>query len=165
MRVLVVGSGGREHALAWKMAASPRVERVFVAPGNAGTAAEAENVAIAADDISALVEFGQKNAIGLAVVGPEAPLVAGIVDLFQREKLRIFGPSKAAAQLEGSKVFCKNVLHGADVPTADYRVFRDPDSATRYVMDRYPSGDESVPLVVKADGLAAGKGVIVCSSG
>jgi phosphoribosylamine---glycine ligase len=164
MKVLVVGSGGREHALAWKIAASPRVERVFVAPGNAGTAAEAENVAIAADDISGLIKFVQQNSIDLTVVGPEAPLVAGIVDVFQREKLRIFGPSKMAAQLEGSKVFCKNVLHGADVPTADYRIFREADSATRYVMDRYPSGDESVPLVIKADGLAAGKGVIVCSS-
>lgn len=164
MKVLVVGSGGREHALAWKIAASPRVDRVFVAPGNAGTAAEAENVAIAADDIAGLIKFVQQNSIDLTVVGPEAPLVAGIVDVFQREKLRVFGPSKAAAQLEGSKVFCKNVLHGADVPSADYRVFREADSATRYVMDRYPSGDESVPLVVKADGLAAGKGVIVCSS-
>src|SRR4029453_9331437 len=167
MKVLVVGSGGREHALVWKLAASPRVERVFVAPGNAGTAGEAkaENTAIAADDIGGLVQFVQANSIDLTVVGPEAPLVAGVVDVFQREKLRVFGPSKAAAQLEGSKVFCKNILHGADVPTAEYRVFRDPDSATRYVMDRYPSGDESVPLVVKADGLAAGKGVIVCSSG
>src|SRR5437773_8320946 len=164
MKVLVVGNGGREHALAWKLATSPRVDRVFVAPGNAGTASEAENVAIAADDIGGLVNFVQANSIDLTVVGPEAPLVAGIVDVFQREKLRVFGPSKAAAQLEGSKVFCKSMLHGADVPTAESRVFRDPDSATRYVMDRYPSGDESVPLVVKADGLAAGKGVIVCSS-
>jgi phosphoribosylamine--glycine ligase len=166
MKVLVVDSGGREHALVWKLAASPRVERVFVAPGNAGTAVEskAENVPVAADDIGGLVKFVQANSVDLTVIGPEAPLVAGVVDVFQREKLRVFGPSKAAAQLEGSKVFCKNVLHGADVPTAEYRVFRDPDSATRYVMDRYPSGDESVPLVVKADGLAAGKGVIVCSS-
>src|SRR4051812_6718705 len=166
MKVLVVGSGGREHALAWKIAQSARVERVFVAPGNAGTAieAKAENVPIAADDIASLVKFVQANSIDLTVVGPEGPLVAGIVDVFQREKLRVFGPSKAAAQLEGSKVFCKTVLHNADVPTADSRVFRDADSATRYVMDRYPSGDESVPLVVKADGLAAGKGVIVCGS-
>jgi phosphoribosylamine---glycine ligase len=164
MKVLVIGSGGREHALAWKIAASPRVDRVFVAPGNAGTAAEAENVPIAADDLPGLLKFVQKNSIELTVVGPEAPLVAGIVDVFQREKLRIFGPSKAAAQLEGSKVFCKAMLHNADVPTADYRVFRDPDSATRYVMDRYQSDLESVPLVVKADGLAAGKGVIVCGT-
>jgi phosphoribosylamine---glycine ligase len=164
MKVLVVGNGGREHALAWKLAASPRVSRVFVAPGNAGTAAEAENVPIPADDVPGLLKFVQQNSIDLTIVGPEAPLVAGIVDAFQREKLRIFGPSKAAAQLEGSKVFCKNVLHGADVPSADYRVFRDPDSATRYVMDRFQSDTESVPLVVKADGLASGKGVIVCSS-
>jgi phosphoribosylamine--glycine ligase len=164
MKVLVVGSGGREHALAWKIASSPRVDRVFVAPGNAGTALEAENVPIEGEDLPALLRFAKENAIDLTVVGPEAPLVTGIVDLFQREKLRIFGPSKAAAQLEGSKVFCKNILHGADVPTAEYRVFRDADSATRYVMDRYPSEDESVPLVVKADGLAAGKGVIVCST-
>jgi phosphoribosylamine--glycine ligase len=164
MKVLIIGGGGREHALAWKIAASPRVSRVFVAPGNAGTAGEAENVEVASDDIPGLLKFVQQNSIDLTVVGPEAPLVAGIVDAFGREKLRIFGPSKAAAQLEGSKVFCKNVLHGADVPTADYRVFRDPDSATRYVMDRYQSDDESVPLVVKADGLAAGKGVIVCNT-
>src|SRR5437868_8499590 len=137
MKVLVVGNGGREHALAWKLAASPRVEQVFVAPGNAGTAAEAENVAIAADNIGGLLKFVQANSIDLTVVGPEAPLVAGIVDVFQREKLRVFGPSKAAAQLEGSKVFCKNLLHGADVPTADYRVFRDPESAMRYVVDRF----------------------------
>src|SRR5437773_7919631 len=138
MNVLIIGGGGREHALAWKIAASPRVDRVFVAPGNAGTASEAkaENVSIPADDIGGLAKFAQQNSIDLTVVGPEVPLVAGIVDVFQREKLRVFGPSKTAAQLEGSKVFCKNVLHGADVPTAEYRVFRDPDSATRYVMDR-----------------------------
>jgi phosphoribosylamine--glycine ligase len=164
MKVLIIGSGGREHALAWKIAQSPRVNRVFVAPGNAGTAVEAENVPIAADEIPALVKFVKENSVELTVVGPEAPLVAGIVDVFQREKLRIFGPSKLAAQLEGSKVFCKNVLHGADVPSADYRVFRDADSATRYVMDRYQSDDANVPLVVKADGLAAGKGVVVCST-
>lgn len=164
MKVLIVGNGGREHALAWKIAQSPRVDRVFIAPGNAGTANEGENVPIEADDISGLVKFAKANAIGLTVVGPEAPLVAGIVDVFQREKLRVFGPSRAAAQLEGSKVFCKNLLHNADVPSADYRVFRDPESATRYVMDRYGSDAESVPLVVKADGLAAGKGVMVCST-
>jgi phosphoribosylamine--glycine ligase len=164
MKVLVVGNGGREHALAWKLRQSRRVDTVFVAPGNAGTATEAENVPIAADDISGLAKFVQQNSVDLTVVGPEVPLVAGIVDVFQREKLRVFGPSKSASQLEGSKVFCKSVLHGADVPTGDFRVFRDADSATRYVMDRYPSGDESVPLVVKADGLAAGKGVIVCGS-
>ncbi len=164
MRVLVIGSGGREHALAWKIAQSPRVERVLVAPGNAGTTVEPqiENVPIGADDIPALIKYVKERAVNLTVVGPEGPLVAGIVDAFSREKLRVFGPSQAAAQLEGSKVFCKNLLHGADVPSADYRVFRDADSATRYVMDRYTAEDQSVPLVVKADGLAAGKGVIVC---
>jgi phosphoribosylamine--glycine ligase len=164
MKILVVGNGGREHALAWKIAASPRASRVFVAPGNAGTAAEAENVPIEADDTAGLVKFAKENKIGLTVVGPEGPLVAGLVDIFQREKLRVFGPSRAASQLEGSKVFCKNVLHAADVPTADCRVFRDADGATRYVTDRYQSDEESVPLVVKADGLAAGKGVVVCNT-
>src|SRR5262245_46041642 len=166
MKILVVGSGGREHALAWKIAQSPRAEQVFVAPGNAGTAREGQcdNVPIAADDIPALVSFAKGNRIDLTVVGPESPLVAGIVDVFQREKLRIFGPSKAAAQLEGSKVFCKNLLHGADVPTAEYRVFRDAESATRYVMDRFNADEQSCPVVVKADGLAAGKGVIVCNT-
>ncbi|HEX5104147.1 MAG TPA: phosphoribosylamine--glycine ligase [Pirellulaceae bacterium] len=164
MKVLVVGNGGREHALAWKIAQSPRASRVFIAPGNAGTANEGENVEIAAGDIPGLLKFVQQNSIDLTVVGPEAPLVAGIVDIFQREKLRVFGPSKAAAQLEGSKVFCKNLLHGADVPTAEYRVFREGESATRYVMDRYASDEESCPLVVKANGLASGKGVFVCST-
>jgi phosphoribosylamine---glycine ligase len=163
MKVLIVGNGGREHALAWKIGQSPRVDRVFVAPGNAGTALDAENVDISADDIGKLVQFARQNEIGLTVVGPEAPLVAGMVDAFQAAKLRVFGPSKAAAQLEGSKIFCKNLLHGADVPTAEFKVFRDARSAERFVLDRYPSEDEDVPLVIKADGLAAGKGVVVCS--
>ncbi len=164
MKVLVIGNGGREHALAWKLAQSSRVDRVFVAPGNAGTGLDAENVDIPATDIPRLLKFARENQVGLTVVGPEAPLVAGIIDAFQQEKLRIFGPSKAAAQLEGSKVFCKTLLHGADVPTADFHVFRDAKSAERYVLDRYPSDDENVPLVVKADGLASGKGVVVCSN-
>ncbi len=164
MKILVVGNGGREHALAWKLKKSSRVTRVFVAPGNAGTAIDAENVDIPSEDIPALVKFAKQNAIDLTVVGPEMPLVAGLVDAFQASKLRVFGPTRAAAQLEGSKVFCKNLLHSADVPTADYHVFRDPESATRFVTDRYPSDDESVPLVIKADGLAAGKGVVVCST-
>jgi phosphoribosylamine--glycine ligase len=162
MNVLVIGNGGREHALAWKIAQSARVERVFVAPGNAGTAADAENVPIDAGDFPALIKFAQTNGVGLTVVGPEAPLAAGIVDAFQDAGLRVFGPAKAAAQLEGSKVFCKNLLRGADVPSADYRVFRDAASAQRFVADRYPDEGQDVPLVVKADGLAAGKGVIVC---
>lgn len=162
MKVLVVGNGGREHALAWKIGQSHRVDQVFVAPGNAGTAADAENVAIAADDLDGIVQFAKKNAIDLVTIGPEVPLVAGLTDALQAEKIKVFGPSKAAAQLEGSKVFCKDVLKGADVPTADYRVFHGAEAAERYIQDRYSSDDEDCPLVVKADGLAAGKGVIVC---
>jgi phosphoribosylamine--glycine ligase len=162
MNILVIGNGGREHALAWKLKQSPRAERVFVAPGNAGTALEAENVLIQTNDFRRLVRFAKENNIGLTVVGPEAPLADGIVDAFTAEKLKIFGPSKAAAQLEASKVFCKNMLRTADVPTADYRVFKTPENAERYILDRYPSEDQDCPLVVKADGLAAGKGVIVC---
>jgi phosphoribosylamine--glycine ligase len=157
MNVLIIGEGGREHALAWKLAQSSRVERVFVAPGNAGTALEAENVDIAGTDIARLIKFAQQNNVGLTVVGPETPLVAGIVDAFGEAKLRVFGPRKAAAELEGSKVFCKNLLRHADVPTADYQVFRTADHATTFLKDR-----EDVPVVVKADGLAAGKGVFVC---
>lgn len=163
MNVLVIGNGGREHALAWKLKQSSRAERVFVAPGNAGTAIDAENVAIPANDFRRLIRFAKDNNVGLTVVGPEAPLAEGIVDAFQDEKLKVFGPSKAAAQLEGSKVFCKNMLRAADVPTADYRVFKTAESATRYIQDRYPNEDQDVPLVIKADGLAAGKGVVVCS--
>ena len=162
MHVLIVGNGGREHALAWKIAQSPRVERVYVAPGNAGTAQLAVNVNVSPMDFAGLIDFARKNHIGLTVVGPEAPLAAGIVDAFQAAKLRIFGPSKAAAQLEGSKVFCKNLLRSADVPTADYHVFNDPIEAMGFVNERYGDEDELAPLVVKADGLAAGKGVIVC---
>lgn len=164
MNVLIVGNGGREHALAWKIAQSSRVDRVFVAPGNAGTAQDAENVSIPASDFARLIKFARQNKVELTVVGPENPLVEGIVDAFGKAKLRAFGPSKAAAQLEGSKVFCKKLLHNADVPTADYRVFRDPDSAAHYVTDRYPGIEMDVRLVVKADGLAAGKGVVVCST-
>ena len=162
MNVLIVGNGGREHALAWKIAQSPRVDRLFVAPGNAGTALDAENIDIPATDFAKLIDFAQNNSVGLTVVGPEAPLADGIVGAFNEAKLRVFGPAKPAAQLEGSKVFCKNLLRTGDVPTADYHVFQDAESATRFVMDRYTEADEDVPLVVKADGLAAGKGVIVC---
>jgi len=162
MNVLIVGSGGREHALAWKISQSPRVDRVFVAPGNAGTKLDAENVLLSPTDIPQLVKFVQQNNVGFTVVGPEVPLTMGIVDAFQQLKLRVFGPTKAAAQLEGSKIFCKNLLRSADVPSADFRVFRDAESAERYITDRYPTDTESVPVVVKADGLAAGKGVIVC---
>jgi len=158
MNVLIIGSGGREHALAWKISQSPRTQRVFVAPGNAGTAGDAENVDISTDNFPALLEFAKENDVSLTVVGPEAPLAAGIVDAFEEAGLRTFGPNRAAAELEGSKVFCKNLLRDADVPSADYHVFDNPDEATRFLQDR-----EDVPIVVKADGLAAGKGVIVCS--
>lgn len=163
MRVLVVGSGGREHALAWKISQSPRVKRLWVAPGNAGTALEAENVPIAVDDIKGLVTFAKKEKVDLVVVGPEVPLTLGLVDALADAKIRAFGPSKAAAQLEGSKVFCKLVLRQADVPTADYQAFRDADSAMRYIKARYPNEKDKAPVVLKADGLASGKGVIVCA--
>jgi phosphoribosylamine---glycine ligase len=158
MNVLIIGEGGREHALAWKLAQSPRASRVFVAPGNAGTAQDAENVDIPSTDTARLIKFAQQNAVKLVVVGPEQPLVRGLVDACHDAKLRVFGPSKAAAELEGSKIFCKNLLRHADVPTADYHVFRNPDHALNYLNDR-----EDVPVVVKADGLAAGKGVFVCA--
>jgi phosphoribosylamine--glycine ligase len=162
MNILVIGNGGREHALAWKLKQSNRVERVFVAPGNAGTAIDAENVLIPMNDFRRLTRFATENNVGLTVVGPEAPLAEGVVDAFQAEKLKVFGPTKAAAQLEASKVFCKNMLRAADVPQADYRVFKTAESAQRYIEDRYPTDTQDVPLVIKADGLAAGKGVVVC---
>ena len=162
MNILVIGNGGREHALAWKLGQSTSVSRVFVAPGNAGTAQDAENVDISAADFPKLIQFARDNQVQLTVVGPEAPLAAGIVDAFEAARLRVFGPSKAAAQLEGSKVFCKNLLHNADVPTADYRTFRSAEAAIHYITERYSSDDQDVPVVIKADGLAAGKGVIVC---
>ncbi|MBM3966451.1 MAG: phosphoribosylamine--glycine ligase [Planctomycetes bacterium] len=163
MRILVVGNGGREHALAWRLSQSPRMKRLWIAPGNAGTAQEGENVSIAADDIKGLVQFAKKEKVDLVVVGPELPLSVGLVDALAGEKIRAFGPSRASAQLESSKVFCKLLLRQADVPTADYQVFRDADSAMRYVKARYPNDRDRTPLVVKADGLASGKGVIVCS--
>lgn len=164
MNVLVVGNGGREHALAWKLKQSSRADRVFVAPGNGGTAVDAENVLINANDIAGIVKFAQQNKVGLTIVGPEEPLTLGMVDALQKAGLKAFGPSKEAAQLEGSKVFCKNLLRHCDVPTADYQVFRDADSARRFVEDRYPSDEQAARLVIKADGLASGKGVVVCSS-
>ncbi|MAI72172.1 MAG: phosphoribosylamine--glycine ligase [Rhodopirellula sp.] len=164
MKVLVVGNGGREHALAWKLGQSPRVERVFVAPGNAGTAQDAENVDLAATDIPGLIQFAKEQSIDLTVIGPEAPLVAGLADAMDAEGLKVFGPSQAAAELEGSKVFCKNLLHTANIPTASYQTFRSGEDAERYIKDRYAEPNEPVPVVVKADGLAAGKGVIVCDT-
>ncbi len=159
MRILVIGSGGREHALAWKLAQSPRVTDVFVAPGNGGTVGgKLANVPVAADDIFELVAFAQKNAIDLAVVGPEAPLVAGLVDAFQVAGVRAFGPSAAAARLEGSKVFAKQFMVEEGISTAPGAAFTDYDAALAYL--RQFDG----PVVVKADGLAAGKGVLVCDT-
>jgi phosphoribosylamine--glycine ligase len=157
MKVLVIGSGGREHALAWKAAQSNDVEVVYVAPGNAGTAIEAklENVAIGAEDLDGLLAFAKSNAIDLTIVGPEAPLVAGVVDKFEDAGLMIFGPSAGAAQLEGSKSFTKDFLARHQIPTADYQTFEQIEPAVAYVKEK------GAPIVVKADGLAAGKGVIV----
>ncbi|HID22534.1 MAG TPA: phosphoribosylamine--glycine ligase, partial [Planctomycetaceae bacterium] len=159
MKVLVVGQGGREHALVWKLAQSPRVEQVFCAPGNARTDQDGCNVDIGSNDIDRLAKFAQTESIDLTVVGPEAPLVAGIVDAFRGAGLRIFGPSQAAAELEGSKVFAKELMRKANVPTAEFCVFDEADAALRYIDSR-----EEESLVVKADGLAAGKGVSVCST-
>jgi phosphoribosylamine--glycine ligase len=199
MRVLVIGRGGREHALVWKLGQSPRVERVYCAPGNAGTAQDGVNVSIDENDFDGLIRFVKKEDIGLTVVGPEAPLARGIVDVFQKERLRIFGPTRAAAQLESSKVFAKKLMRDADVPTAEFRVFDHPDPARHYILSREyavtPDGKQrpgpfpaaqvvtdggvrylqmpglgrvriatAEPLVVKADGLAAGKGVFVCDT-
>ena len=160
MNVLVIGSGGREHALAWKCAQSTTVDKVFVAPGNAGTATEAkmENIAIDVMDFSALASFAQKEKITLSIVGPEAPLVEGIVDYFSERDLPCFGPSANAAQLEGSKAFTKDFLSRHGIPTATYQTFTEVEPATAYVLAN------GAPIVIKADGLAAGKGVIVAQS-
>jgi len=157
MNILIIGGGGREHALAWKVAQSPRITRVYVAPGNAGTAHEPlmENVPIAANNISALITFARDNDIHLTIIGPEAPLVAGIVDSFVNAGLRCFGPSKDAAQLEASKAFTKDFLARHRIPTADYATFNNADKAIAYVQQ------QGTPIVIKADGLAAGKGVVV----
>lgn len=159
-KVLVIGNGGREHALAWKLAQSPQVAQVFCAPGNGGTALEpkVQNVAIAATDIAALLAFAQAQAVDLTVVGPEAPLVAGVVDAFQAAGLRIFGPSAQAAQLEGSKAFAKDFLARHRIPTAAYRHFEELPAAEAYIRDH------PLPVVIKADGLAAGKGVIIAET-
>src|SRR5439155_12874421 len=136
MKVLVIGKGGREHALVWKLAASPHVTQVFCAPGNAGTARDGTNVPIDVNDFDGLIRFAKKEGVRLTVVGPEDPLANGIVDAFQKEGLRIFGPSKAAAHLEASKVFAKKLMRDADVPTAEFHIFDHPDSARRYLLSR-----------------------------
>ncbi len=158
MKVLVIGGGGREHALAWKLKASPRVEQVFVAPGNGGTALDAGLSNLAITDVVALREWAQANGIALTVVGPEAPLAAGVVDEFRAHGLRIFGPTQAAAQLESSKAFSKAFMQRHGIPTAAYETFSDPVQAHAYV------DQVGAPIVVKADGLAAGKGVVVAMS-
>jgi len=158
MNILVVGGGGREHALVWKLAQDSRKPRLFCAPGNAGTAGLATNLPIAAEDVPALVAWAKTNRPDLTVVGPEAPLCAGLTDALQKEGLRVFGPSQAAAQMEGSKVFAKDVMVAAGVPTAQSRTFTDAAEAAAYVRQL------GAPIVIKAEGLAAGKGVTVCAT-
>lgn len=160
MRILIVGGGGREHALAWKTAQSPLAEKVYVAPGNAGTALEPnlENVKIAASDVQGLLAFALREGIDLTIIGPEAPLVLGIVDAFKAAGLKCYGPTQAAAQLEGSKAFCKDFLARHQIPTAAYQTFTDIESAIAYI------DQQGAPIVVKADGLAAGKGVVVAQT-
>ena len=160
MKVLIIGSGGREHALAWQCAQFDEVVQVFVAPGNAGSALENKisNIQIDSEDIPGLIEFAQSESIDITIVGPEAPLVIGIVDEFQDKGLPIFGPSKLASQLEGSKVFCKDFLARNNIPTAYYEVFTETLPAIEYVKEK------GLPIVIKADGLAAGKGVIIANT-
>lgn len=155
MKVLVIGGGGREHALAWKLAQSPRVQQVYVAPGNGGTARDRELVNVPLTDVAQLREWAKEQQIGLTVVGPEAPLAAGVVDDFRAHGLRIFGPTRAAAQLESSKAFSKAFMQRHGIPTAEFETFTDPVAAHAYVKRK------GAPIVVKADGLAAGKGVVV----
>lgn len=155
MKVLVIGSGGREHAIVWKLSQSEKVEKIFCAPGNGGIKEIAELINIKADDVPGLLDFAKNNKIDLTVVGPEAPLVKGIADIFNENGLRVFGPFKDSAMLEGSKVFSKNVMKKFGLPTADFKVFDDPRLAKKYL------NEKGVPIVIKADGLAAGKGVII----
>jgi phosphoribosylamine--glycine ligase len=158
MRVLVIGSGGREHALVWKIAQSKLADKIFCAPGNAGIARQAECIDIKAEDITGLLDFVRREKIDLTVVGPEAPLAAGIVDEFNKYKLKIFGPDKAAARLEASKVFAKELMAKYKVPTAEFRIFRDAGEAAKYIEKI------GAPCVIKADGLAQGKGVVVAKT-
>jgi phosphoribosylamine---glycine ligase len=158
VKILVIGSGGREHALTWKLKQSPAVDRIFCAPGNAGTAGIADNVAIPATDLPQLRDFAKQNDVDLTVVGPDNPLAMGIVDLFVAGKLRIFGPTKSAARLESSKIFAKELMRAQRVPTADARTFSDSVAALRYC------DQIEFPVVIKADGLALGKGVIIASN-
>ena len=157
MRILVIGSGGREHALTWKLRQSPHADRIFCAPGNAGTGEIAENVAIPVSDLQTLVRFAKENRVDLAVVGPDDPLAAGIVDLFATEKLRAFGPNKSAARIESSKIFAKELMRAHKIPTAEARTFSRSSEAIRYCEQ------VKFPVVIKADGLALGKGVVIAS--
>ena len=158
MKVLVIGSGGREHALVWKISQSPKVNKIFCAPGNAGTAELAENVSIKADDINGLKKFAQDKKVDLTVVGPEIPLVAGLVNEFEAAGLKVFGPCREAAVIEGSKVWSKQFMVKYDIPTAKAGIFNDLSEAKKYL------DEVGAPIVIKADGLAAGKGVIVCQT-
>ncbi|MBI4034000.1 MAG: phosphoribosylamine--glycine ligase [Candidatus Brennerbacteria bacterium] len=156
--VLIIGSGGREHALAWKLAQSPRIGKLYVAPGNGGTCQVADNIAIRATDIDGLVRFAEKNEIGLTVVGPDDPLALGVVDAFQARGLRIFGPTRVAAEIESSKAFAKNLMNEAGIPTPEFQIFSEYDKALAHVRKH------GAPIVVKASGLARGKGVYVCKT-
>ncbi len=160
MNILVLGQGGREHAIAWKLSLSPKINKVYVAPGNGGTALEEniENINLSLNDSSSIIDFVKKNDIEMTIVGPEGPLVDGIVDEFSKHDLKIFGPSKNYAILEGSKVFAKEFMQNYNIPTADYRMFSSADEAKKYIKD------QKHPVVIKADGLAAGKGVVVSNS-
>jgi len=158
MKVLIIGSGGREHTLAWKISQSPLLTKLYAAPGNAGIASIAECKNIKADDIQGLADLAKKEKIDLTVVGPEAPLVAGITDVFRSPGLAVFGPTKQAAQLEGSKAFAKEQMTKFGIPTADYQIFSDINEAKHYVIET------EMPVVIKADGLAAGKGVVICEN-
>ena len=163
MKVLIIGSGGREHALAWKVSQSPKVSKIYCAPGNAGIASIAECVNIKVMDIPALVSFAKEKAIDLVIVGPESPLIAGLADELRAAGIPTFGPSKAAAQIEGSKVFSKNLFAKYGIPTAEFRTFDDPEAASAYI-EEVAGGSEELPIVVKAEGEAAGKGVLICGT-
>ncbi|MFA5929203.1 MAG: phosphoribosylamine--glycine ligase [Candidatus Margulisiibacteriota bacterium] len=158
MKILIIGSGGREHALAWKLKQSPKISKIYCAPGNGGTATLTENIDIKAEDLTGLLAFAQKNSIDLTVVGPEVPLTLGIVDLFEKNGLKIFGPCKAAAQVEGSKLFSKNIMQKYKIPSAGFASFTDP------VLAKVHLKSISYPTVIKADGLAAGKGVVIAQN-
>lgn len=158
MKILVVGGGGREHSMCWKLSSSSSVDKLYCAPGNAGIAQVAECVAVKAEDVAGLLKFAVEQKIDLVAIGPEAPLVAGLADMLAAKKIKTFGPSAAAAQIEGSKVFSKNMMNDADIPTASYAVFDNRGEAWDYARKK------GAPLVVKADGLAAGKGVFVCGT-